>query len=124
MSGKAFLTEKYFLGGFTYNNRPNVYNCVGIRSNYIATDNFAVVGIGAQYKVQSNWYFQFGIQGLLFADYAEFDSETEAEFEDNSFGGWSAGVGYQSNFGPMRLIVSKSPERKEYVWSVNIGVPF
>jgi NTE family protein len=124
MEGKAFLTEKFFLGGFTYNNRPNVYNCAGIRSNYIATDNFAIMGIGVQYKLLSNWYFQLSTHGLVFADYAEFDSESEVEFEDNSFGGWSAGVGYQSNFGPMRFIISKSPERKEYVWSVNIGVPF
>lgn len=124
MSAETFLTEKFFLGGLNYNLRPNVYNFGGIRSNYIATDNFIIAGIGCQYKFLLNWYLQLGAQGLVFANYADFEAETDEEFEDNTFGSWNAGVGYYSKLGPLRLVVSKSPERNEYVWSINIGIPF
>ena len=123
-TGKAFLTEKFFLGGFTYNNRPNSFNCGGIRSNYVATDNFLLMGIGGQYKIFKNWFVQMGVQALVFVDYAEFQSETEEEFEDNTFSGWRIGIGHNSRIGPLRLIVSKSEERNEYEWALNIGVPF
>lgn len=124
MEEKAFITEKFFLGGINYSLRPNVYNFGGIRSNYIATDNFIIVGIGGQYKFLKNWYLQFGMQGLFFGNNADFESESDDEFKDNTFGSWRAGIGYRSKFGPLRFVISKSPERKEFVWSVNIGVPF
>ncbi len=123
-TGKAFLTEKFFLGGFTYNNRPNSYNCVGIRSNYVSSDNFLILGLGGQYKFFQNWFFEMGVQALVFADYAEIISESEDEFEDNTFSGWKIGIGHNSRIGPLRLIVSKSDERNEYAWALNIGVPF
>ena len=131
MSEEAFITEKFFLGGINYSLRPNTYNFGGIRSNYIATDNFFMIGIGGQYKLLNNWYLQLGVQNLFIADYADYESEEEDGeennddvFNDNSFFSWRAGIGYQSKFGPIRFVLSKSPERKEFVWSMNIGIPF
>jgi len=131
MLEEAFITEKFFLGGFNYSLRPNTYNFGGIRTNYIATDNFFMIGLGGQYKLKNNWYFQFGIQNLYIADYADYEWEEEDSgdnaddvFNDNTFFSWRAGIGYQSKFGPIRFVLSKSPERKEFVWSMNIGIPF
>jgi len=129
MSDEAFITEKFFLGGVNYSLRPNTYNFGGIRANYMATDNFFMLGIGGQYKFRSNWYFQLGVQNLFIANYADYESEegednTDDVFNDNSFFSWRAGIGYQSKFGPIRFVLSKSPERKEFVWSMNIGIPF
>jgi len=123
-NGNAFLTEKFFLGGYTYNNRPNAYNCGGIRSNYVATDNFVIMGLGFQYKMFKNWFIQMGAQALVFVDYAEIQSENVEEFEDNTYSGWHIGIGHNSRIGPLRLIVSKSDEREEFEWALNIGVPF
>jgi len=125
MSEKAFITEKFFLGGLNYSLRPNTYNFAGIRSNYIAIDNFFMIGITTQLMLRKKWFFQLGFQSLLIANYADYELEdNETELDDNYFGSWKAGVGYQSKFGPLRFVLSKSPERKEFVWSMNIGVPF
>jgi outer membrane protein assembly factor BamA len=125
MSEKAFITEKFFLGGMNYSLRPNTYNFAGIRTNYIATDNFFMIGISAQLMLRKKWSFQVGFQNLLIANYADYELEdNETELDDNYFGSWKAGIGYQSKVGPIRFILSKSPERKEFVWSLNIGVPF
>jgi len=126
MMEEAFLTEKFFLGGFNYSLRPDVYNMGGVRANYIATDNFFIIGISSQFKFRSNIFFKMGIQNLQFANYADidFEGDNNEEFNDNSLWSWNVGLGYRSKFGPLRLIISKSPEREEFVWSVNIGVPF
>jgi len=125
MSEDTFITEKFFLGGINYSLRPNTFSFGGIRANYLATDNFAMLGIGGQFKIRKNWYLQAGLQNLIIADNADYESEDEEPvFSDNYFVSWRAGVGYQSKFGPIRFILSKSPERKEFVWSMNIGVPF
>jgi len=124
MSEEAFITSKFFIGGIDYSLRPNVYNFGGIRSNYIATDNFFMAGIGAQFNVYNNWYLLFGVQNLFIANYADYESESEEIFMDDTFTNWRASVGYKSSFGPIRLVLSKSPERKEFVWSLNIGIPF
>ena len=125
MTEEAFITEKFFLGGVNYSLRPNVYNFGGIQANYLATDIFFMAGLGGQYIIRDNWFLQFGVQYLIISDYADIESEDIDEvFMDKAFGSWKAGIGYQSRFGPIRVVLSKSPERKEFVWSVNIGIPF
>ncbi len=124
MNNEVFLTEKYFLGGNTYNLRPNYYNCGGIRSNYLATDNFMTVGINFQFKFLRQWYASYSAQQTIFFDHSDIESPEEEEFENYTFGSWSAGLGFYSKIGPLRLIISKSPQRNEYVWYLNLGVPF
>lgn len=124
MANEAFLTEKYFLGGNHYSLRPNNFNCAGIRSNYLATDNFFTIGMNFQYSMSNTLFISFGGQQTVFFDYSDIVSANEDEFEDFTFGAWSAGIGYYSKIGPLRLILSKSQERDEYVWNLNLGVPF
>lgn len=124
ISENPFITEKFYLGGMNYSLRPNFYNFGGIRSNYVSSDNFIIIGISMQVALFNNWYTQLGTQDLIFANNADIDSEDDLEFDDNTFGSWHVGIGYYSKFGPLRLIISKSPERKEYVWSLNLGIPF
>ena len=125
MTEEAFITEKFFIGGVNYSLRPNAHNFGGIQTNYLATNDFFMAGLSGQYIIQKNWFLQFGVQYLSIADLTEIDSEDADDvFEDKTFGSWKASIGYQSKFGPIRAVLSKSPERKEFVWSVNIGIPF
>ena len=124
MEHKDFITQKFFIGGQTYNRRLNSYNFGGLKTNYLATDNFFIIGIGGQIRFFKNLYTQFGVQQILFANHADIDSETVSEFIDYTFGNWNMGIGYKSKFGPLRFNISKSPELKNYVYSINIGIPF
>jgi len=124
MENKDFITQKFFLGGQVYNRRPNTHNMSGLKSNYLATDNFFIIGASAQMRFYQNWYAKVGVQQLLFINNTSINSETEPEFEDNIFSSWYTSIGYQSKIGPLRFIVSKSPEHDHYVYSVNIGFPF
>jgi NTE family protein len=125
MSENSFITEKFSLGGLNYNLRPNAHNFPGIRSNYLATNNFLNVGLEFQYNLFDNLYFQLGANSLFFGDNSEIDAEDPTdEFDDNTFSSWKIGVGYYSKIGPLRFIISKSPEREEFVWNLNLGFPF
>ena len=122
MESTAFLTEKFLVGGLNYSLRPNTINFPGVKSDFIATDNFIMYGIDGQYRFATNWYAFAGLHEVFFVDYAEIYSNSD--FDSNVIDSWNVGLGLQSKLGPVRVIMSKSFERKEIVWSLNIGVPF
>jgi len=125
MSDRAFIANRFFIGGFNYSLRQNVVNFGGVKANYIATDFYLIGGLNLQYSLNNKWFFNIGSQSSWFVDYANYIiSENESVLVDNILSNWNCRIGYKSPIGPLYTILSKSPERKDFTFSVNIGIPF
>jgi outer membrane protein assembly factor BamA len=124
MSSQAFITEKFFLGGINYSLRPNNYNLPGIKTNYISCDSYITAGLQGQYKFFKKMFLRGGIYYTYFSDYSDYEYDYENEFENNYVSSWDIGVGMQTKFGPIRMIMSKNAYKKQLFWSVNVGIPF
>ncbi len=119
----AFITEKYFIGGMNYSLRAKSYNFPGIKENHFSADYFSIIGIKLQLKFLKTWYVFSGTHQLVFGNYNDY-KYVDTDFQDNIITCWNIGLGLQTRIGPIRLIYSKQYNNKEYIWSLNIGIPF
>ena len=124
MSSAAFMTDKFFVGGMNYSLRPQVVNLPGVKPDNISTDNYLIYGIEGQVNLFRNWFIYGGVHELFFVNYVDYSSDTEYDFEDGVIDSWNFGLGWKTKIGPIRLVTSRDFTKKDFVWSLNIGVPF
>lgn len=119
-----FYADKFFLGGSGFNTRTNSFNMAGVQPFHIATDNFVQLGLGAQAKINDNWYVSGLYQYAKFINNAETSSEQSLEIDGESISGWAASIAYNSMIGPLKFTVTQNLNSSLFYYYFTLGFPF
>jgi NTE family protein len=124
MSDIPMYTDKFYLGGFYPNTRPNTFPLVGVEVNDVATDNFISGMIGMRYNIENRWFVDLFAQQNAFLDNSNSFSNNSVGEEGDVLSGWGVNLGYKSIVGPCFLTLTQNAETNNYLFNFGFGYKF